>query len=180
MAQEQKPPAPPSTRSLEEDVEAIFVEEIAARVADRLMARDSIYASRFSGPVPSPGHMKEYAEIDSSFPERFLAMAEKQQTHDHTVEKDIVATNTKIVSEYQVLEKRGQTLGFILAAAGLVAGVITSVLGAPLAGGLIGTGGLAVLAGVFVYGARKNVASSQLLSPTTESLPPPKDEVDAK
>lgn len=178
MAQEQKPPAPPPTRSPEEDVEAIFVEEIAARVADRLMARDSIYASRFSGPVPSPSHMKEYAEIGQSFPERFLAMAEKQQAHDHAVEKDILATNTKIISEYQALEKRGQTLGFLLAAAGIVAGVITSILGAPLAGGLIGTGGLAVLAGVFVYGARKNIPSSQLLSP--ESLPPPRDGTDAE
>ena len=182
MSPEQKPPATPPVRSLEEDIEAISVEEIADPLADRLEDRDSLHAhaSWFSGPVPPPGHMKEYAEIDPSFPDRFLAMAEKQQAHDQAVEKDIIATNTKIVSEYQVLEKRGQTLGFILAAAGLIAGVVTSVLGAPLAGGIIGTGGLAILAGVFVYGARKNVASSQLLSPATEELPPPKDEMDAE
>ena len=92
------------------------------------------------------------------------------------VEKESMAANIKIVSEYQTLERRGQTFGFILAAAGLVAGVITSVLGSPLAGGIIGTGGLAVLAGVFVYGARKNSASSQLVSPSPGPLPPPNEE----
>lgn len=113
MSPEQKPPATPPVRSLEEDIEAISVEGIADRVADPLEDRDPLHAhaSWFSGPVPSPGHMKEYAEIDPSFPDRFFAMAEKQQAHDQAVEKDIIATNTKIVSEYQVLEKRGQTLG---------------------------------------------------------------------
>ncbi len=163
MSSEQKPPATPPVRTSEEDLEEIIVEE-------------SILASRFFGPVPSPSHMKEYAEIDPSFPERFFAMAEKQQTHDHAVEKESMAANIKIVSEYQTLERRGQSFGFILAATGLVAGVITSVLGSPLAGGIIGTGGLAVLAGVFVYGARKNSASSQLVSPPPASQPPPNEE----
>ena len=163
MSSEQKPPATPPVRTAEEDLEEIVVEE-------------SILASRFFGPVPSPAHMKEYAEIDPSFPERFFAMAEKQQAHDHAVEKESMAANIRIVSEYQTLERRGQTFGFILAAAGLVAGVITSVLGSPLAGGIIGTGGLAVLAGVFVYGARKNDASSQLVPPTPVPQPPPNEE----
>ena len=160
MSSEQKPPATPSVRTAEEDLEEIIVEE-------------SILASRFFGPVPSPAHMKEYAEIDPGFPERFFAMAEKQQAHDHAVEKESMAANIKIVSEYQTLERRGQTFGFILAAAGLVAGVITSVLGSPLAGGIIGTGGLAVLAGVFVYGARKSGAEAPLVSSTPVSQQSP-------
>ncbi len=126
MSPEQKPSAVPSAHTSEEDIEELIIEEIAARVADRLVARESISASWFSGPVPSPAHMKEYAEVDSSFPERFFAMAEKQQTHDHAVEKESMAANIKTVSEYQTLERRGQTFGFILAAAGLVAGVLTS------------------------------------------------------
>lgn len=162
MSSEQKPPATPPVQTAEEDLEEIIVE-------------GSILASRFFGPVPSPAHMKEYAEIDPNFPERFFAMAEKQQAHDHAVEKESMAANIKIVSEYQTLERRGQTFGFILAAAGLVAGVITSVLGSPLAGGIIGTGGLAVLAGVFVYGARKNSASPQLISPPPVSQSPPNE-----
>ena len=92
MSSEQKPPATPPVRTSEEDLEEIIVEE-------------SILASRFFGPVPSPSHMKEYAEIDPSFPERFFAMAEKQQTHDHAVEKESMAANIKIVSEYQTLGK---------------------------------------------------------------------------
>ena len=100
MSAEKKPTAAPPAHSPEEDVQEIFVEEIADRVVDRLVSRESISASWFSGPVPPPALMKEYAEIDQDFPKRFFEIFEKQQAHDHAVEKEIIATNTKIAFEH--------------------------------------------------------------------------------
>ena len=169
MSEEKKPTAVPPALPPGEDVQDIFVEEIADRVVNRLEAHESISASRFSGPVPSAAQMKEYAEIDPDFPKKFFEILEKQQDHDHAVENSVIEINKEIAFEHQALERRGQTFGFVLAAGGLVAGVITAALGSPLAGGIIGSGGIAVLAGVFVYGARKNMASLQLKDPASDS-----------
>jgi len=44
----------------------------------------------FYGPVPHPKHMREYKSIDKSLPDRFTAMAEKNQDHRMWVEKIVV------------------------------------------------------------------------------------------
>lgn len=45
---------------------------------------------QFSGPVPHPNHMREYKIIDKTLPDRFTAMAEKNQMHRMWVEKAVV------------------------------------------------------------------------------------------
>lgn len=136
--------------------------------------RPSISASLFSGPIPPPALMKEYAEIDPGFPIRFIEIFERQQTHDHAVERAVIENNREIILNNQNLERRGQLFGFILALLGLFAGITAAFLGLQLAGGIIGAGGLALLAGVFVY-SRKNQSSSQLLAPVPQSLQPPQN-----
>ena len=132
----------------------------------------SVYASLFSGPIPPPALMKEYAEIDLEFPGRFIEIFERQQAHDHEVEIAVIANNKEIILNNQSLQRRGQTFGFVLALVGLIGGLTASFLGSPIVGGIIGAGGLALLAGVFVY-SRKNVSSSLFLSPVPQSLQPP-------
>ena len=118
--------------------------------------------------------MKEYAEIDPGLPLRFIEIFERQQTHDHAVERAVIENNREIILNNQNLERRGQFFGFILALLGLFAGISAAFLGLQLAGGIIGAGGLALLAGVFVF-SRKNQSSPQLLSPEPQSLQPPQD-----
>ena len=134
--------------------------------------RRTVSASLFSGPIPPPALMKEYAEIYPEFPGRFIEIFERQQAHDHEVEIAVIANNKEIISNNQSLQRRGQTFGFILALVGLIGGLTASFLGSPIVGGIIGAGGLALLAGVFVY-SRKNVSSSLFLSPVPQSLQPP-------
>jgi len=45
----------------------------------------------FSGPVPHPDHMRAYKTIDKTLPDRFTAMAEKNQSHRMWIEKALVA-----------------------------------------------------------------------------------------
>lgn len=133
--------------------------------------RSSVSASLFSGPIPPPALMREYAELDPEFPRRFIEIFERQQSHDHEVEKAVITNNKEIILSNQEILKRGQLFGFVLALVGLIGGLIASFLGSPIAGSIIGAGGLALLAGVFVY-SRKEPSSSQLLSPVPQSLQP--------
>ena len=86
--------------------------------------------------------------------------------------KAVISTNREIIRNNQSLLRRGQLFGFVLALVGLVGGLIASFLGSPIADSIIGAGGLALLAGVFVY-SRKDPSSSQLLSPVQPSSQPP-------
>jgi len=118
--------------------------------------------------------MKEYAEIDPDFPMRFIGIFERQQAHDHSVERTVIENNREIILNSQNLERRGQLFGFILALLGLFGGITAAFLGLQLAGSIIGAGGLALLAGVFVY-SRKNPSSSHFLAPVPQSYQPPPD-----
>ena len=133
--------------------------------------RSSVSASLFSGPIPPPALMREYAELDPEFPRRFVELFERQQSHDHEVEKAVLTINKEIILSNQEILKRGQLFGFVLALVGLIGGLIASFLGSPIAGSIIGAGGLALLAGVFVY-SRKEPSSSRLLSPVPQSHQP--------
>ncbi|SMN11618.1 hypothetical protein SPBRAN_1904 [uncultured Candidatus Thioglobus sp.] len=67
----------------------------------------SVTHQAFSGPIPSPVVLEQYQKTLPSAPERILAMAEQQQTHENNaVEK---ALNGEIY-----LKKHGQFYGFLL------------------------------------------------------------------
>ena len=162
---------------------AITPDDDAIAIADEEDSPEhshSVSASLFSGPIPPPALMREYAEIDPEFPRRFIEIFERQQAHDHEAEKAVISNNKEIILNNQNLLKRGQPFGFVLALVGLalvglVGGLIASFLGSPIAGSTIGAGGLALLAGVFVY-SKKNPSSSHFLSPVPQSLQPPEDD----
>jgi hypothetical protein len=44
-------------------------------------------SEQFEGPIPHPEHMKLYKNIDTTFPNRILKMAEKNLDHKQSMEK---------------------------------------------------------------------------------------------
>src|SRR5699024_2658926 len=85
---------------------------------DEVKKVDSVIkAEAFSGPLPHPTHMREYAEIYDKSPEIIFDMAEKQQNHRHYMEKTEM---NKILN----LENLGIILGFILALFFLLGGFV--------------------------------------------------------
>jgi len=44
-------------------------------------------SEQFEGPIPHPEHMQQYKDIDSSFPDRIIKMAESNLTHKQDIEK---------------------------------------------------------------------------------------------
>jgi uncharacterized membrane protein len=72
-------------------------------------------------------------------------MAEAEQSHRHTMEREVVSSTFEE-------GKRGQHYALAIGTIAIVAGAITSIFGAPWPGGLIGGGGVIGLVAVFIYG----------------------------
>ncbi len=70
------------------------------------------------------------------------------------MERFVLETNKETIRGQQRLFAWGQRFAFGIGTITVLAGAITAVLGAPLSGGVIGTGGVAALVAAFIYGAR--------------------------
>ena len=69
----------------------------------------------FAGPLPPPSVLQQYGEIEASYPERIIAMAEKEQNAVHTLQKETFALERKLMEEQLRTVKKGQIYAFILA-----------------------------------------------------------------
>ncbi len=85
------------------------------------------------GPIPDPETLERYRDIDPSFPERIVRMAEKEQTFRHR--------------SYYI----GQLSALIIVLAGLASAVHLGVNGKEWLGGTIGLGALASIVGAYFY-----------------------------
>ena len=83
---------------------------------ERVSERVSITQS-FQGPLPPPGLLGKYNEAFPGCAERIVAMTEQQATHRHALE-------SRVVDGKLTAERRGQTLGFILALTAIVGGCV--------------------------------------------------------
>jgi uncharacterized membrane protein len=86
------------------------------------------------GPLPHPDYYERYAAIIPNGAERIIAMAEREQTQRH------------------LMERFGMASAFVLALVFLVAGSILVLSGHDQAGTVIITGTVLGLAGVFITG----------------------------
>ncbi len=84
------------------------------KVSNQIVQATKITESH-RGPLPLPSHLKQYGEIDPSFPERIMKMAEANN-------------NAAIEDSHKALDasvrevKRGQILSFVIAMTGLLVG----------------------------------------------------------
>lgn len=100
-----------SAASLEQAAETDpEVEDIVDKLDPREIKKveSVIKAEAFSGPLPHPSHVKEYADVYDKAPEIIFDMAQKQQDHRHFMQQ------THIKKSFG-MEKLGIILGFILA-----------------------------------------------------------------
>jgi len=136
------------------------LEEVSERVAELLLQRSDsrqiTVSAHYARPTPPAA---ELARIEALLPgatDRFLRMAEKQQDHAHAMERVVLKTNRWTVRIDQLLRGLGLFAGFAIGIVTVVAGMVTTLSDHPIAGSFIGTGGVAMLAAVFVYGARRD------------------------
>ncbi|MBI5524271.1 MAG: DUF2335 domain-containing protein [Desulfarculus sp.] len=125
----------------------------------QLFARAALHV----GPLPPAEELSKYEQVLPGVADRIVAMAEKEQAHRHGMQD--VRTKAAIRDS-----GRGVVFAFILCLAAIAGGSITAIVSAPLAGGAIALGGLASLAGTFIYGTRlKRSAKTSDQSPSKPS-----------
>jgi uncharacterized membrane protein len=84
-----------------------------------------------SGPLPPPGSLAAYGDIDPSFPNRIMTMAEQN------------AASARVTAEraqhYQLAEQIvGRAAGLIFALAAIIAAVVLALNGQAVVAGVIG------------------------------------------
>ena len=92
-----------------------------------------IKAIYFKGPLPPPSVLRQYEEQFPGAGERILTMTEKEQTHRHNWDRQML--------EYQGKEvQNGQMYGFVLGALAICGGAFCAYIGQPVVAGiLVGT-----------------------------------------
>jgi uncharacterized membrane protein len=144
-------------------VEAIPVDAVPT-AQQQLLARLAVSIERFSGPLPPPEILEKYNAIEPGFANRIMHMAESQSEHRQAMERMVISSRTKS-------EERAQILGTILALVIGSGSIGVVALGQPIAGVATLVAELAALAGIFIYGRRKQEKES---ADKTKALVPAK------
>lgn len=105
-----------------------------------------------ASPLPSPQDMAAFAAIDPLLPNRIMAMAEEQQQHIQSMQKDDLARITAGEAGEREIKKRSQNYGLLIV-------ILLSSIGAWLThkdhdwvGGGIFTTTIIGVAGIYVVG----------------------------
>ncbi len=138
---------------------------IKPAATSRMLGVRATYAEHFSGPLPPPDLMDRYERILPGASERIFKMAEKEQEHQHALEKTLPE-----------IAKRGQLFGFMLGLSGIVGGVVLVAMGMSIAGFGVFLLSLGSLLGVYMYGQR--IASSGKSAEENVNEQSPRDRAD--
>lgn len=109
---------------------------------------------QFTGPLPPPGILEQYERIQPGTADRIIKMAEAEQRHRQTMQEKLIDCQVLDVKQARFERRLGQFFGFGIGVVSILAGSVTAVMGAPIAGGLIGSTGVIGLVSVFVTGRR--------------------------
>lgn len=126
-----------------------------AQTGEHLPAQTDIEAvishviEHYSGPLPPPETLRQYDEIVPDGAERIMAMAEREQTHRHHMNRR---------EESRAILGVFSSLGIVITFAG-VASLALSLGYAVEAAAILGTT-LVAIVGAFIYGARGQRAES--------------------
>ena len=116
------------------------------REDDRLVAQEeTLLVEAHMGPLPAPRTLAGYEEVTPGSAERIIVMAEKQQEHDHAMQRSAQAYGA-------TTGKRGQIFGFVVALAGLGLGTYLLAIDKSLWGVAAAFGPFVGLVGLFIWG----------------------------
>lgn len=91
--------------------------------------------------------LKQYNDVEPGLADRIVSMAEQQSTHRRQLEKRVVHSN-------ELRAHIGQAMAFLIALAGISAGVYLTMNNKPTEGLTAILAPLLGIIGVFVYGKR--------------------------
>ncbi len=128
---------------LDKNLEEVLSELTEETKKELFVALSETKLSSFSGPIPHPEILKGYKDVDPSFPERIISMAEREQ-------KSRIALAEKREEESQRIARRGQIFGGILAMLIIISCVLLVLFGAHTVAIAIGTTTIIAISAIFV------------------------------
>lgn len=124
MASKRKrPPAPKSKPPMEASRDVIPA-EVLEQLPDETRAA-YVQSISFTGPLPPPALLEHYDKVKPGLADSITAMAEAEQKHRHSWE-------TSALDAQRAESRRGQWLGFGIAAMGMVSAMVCAYLGQPV------------------------------------------------
>ena len=118
----------------------------------QLVRVETTESTTFSGPVPPPDVLSAYDKLVPGAAARLIQMAEDVAAHQRELRARRLDSDIEDRQAGRAESKRGQVFGLIIGLAAIGGGTTAAVLGAPVPGGFIGTGGIVALVAVFVWG----------------------------
>lgn len=98
-----------------------LIAESGSETSKKTSIPQSISSQIFSGPIPPPSILFEYAKVIPNLPERIVSMAEQQASHRRKMEEDAMQDSIKKTeNENQAIKRRdqeatrGQWMSFII------------------------------------------------------------------
>ena len=123
---------------------------------ERRVPASVVIAQEFGGPLPPPSILREYDDVIPGMGEKLVQGFHDEMAHRRELEKRSVDAEIVDQQASRQERRRGQWFGFTICMTAIVGGTVAAMV-APatagqVAGGLIGTGGLASLVAVFMTG----------------------------
>ncbi len=134
----------------------------APDVERRVEVADTLQVSFSSVPLPPPEHLEAYEHTLPGVADRLLAMAESQQQHRHSQEKQRNAANVK-------LQSRGQWMAFGFSVLALLCAVVLLYYDKPVGGLVAIVTSFAPIITIFISTRQAKTRSSRTDQASSES-----------
>lgn len=126
--------------------------------------RRFLATAEFSGPLPPPNVLREYAQVKPGLADIIVNQWERETAHRHKTIDNMTETDRQVVSDYNQFQRRGQWLGFGALLAIFAVTALALILGENTAA----VGGIAVGAGYAIAAIFRGYGPSH-------GTPPPAD-----
>jgi uncharacterized membrane protein len=126
-----------------------------------------------SGPLPAPSVLSGYGQVDQSFPERILQMAELNQKHVIDIDKSQLQNEYIRAKDEHYYSMLGLILGFLAILCCFLTIGLLAYLGHPEIAAIIAGVGIVSLATVFVLGRSQRLPQSTENSKRSSEPPQP-------
>lgn len=134
--------------------------------------QENLLLSQLTEPIPPPVILEQYNRIFPDAASRIISMAEKEQEHRHKMQEKLIDAQILDRKRARTERRLGQIFGLTVGVVTIVSGSATAIFGAPIAGGVLGSVGVAglVLVSILDLREQRNSPNSQLDSNDEQQL----------
>lgn len=120
------------------------------------------FLSQLTEPIPAPVVLEQYNRIFPDAASRIISMAEKEQEHRHKMQEKLIDTQILDRKRARAERRLGQIFELTVGVVAIVSGSATAIWGDPIAGGVLGSAGVAGFILVLILDRREQCNSQKL------------------